>query len=89
VSAILMVRAPEWTWKRGTREGPLMATKTGRTGFPLAAAGVGIIGVAIVFGLTTSTGDVDWIGIITAVAGFVMVFTGLYQAFRGGGRHPA
>jgi type IV secretory pathway VirB2 component (pilin) len=66
-----------------------MATKTGRTGFPLAAAGVGIIGVAIVFGLTTSTGDLDWIGIITAVAGFVMVFTGLYQAFRGGGRHPA
>ena len=66
-----------------------MAIRTGRAGFPLAAAGVGIIGVAIVFGLTTDTGGVDWIGIITAVAGFVMVLTGLYQAFRGGGRHPA
>jgi hypothetical protein len=39
------------------------------TGLSLAAAGVGIMGVAIVFGLTTDSGEVDWIGIVTLLAG--------------------
>ena len=51
-------------------------------GMSLAAAGVGIIGVAIVFGLTTETGDIDWVGVVTAAAGFVMIVTGLYRALR-------
>ena len=51
-------------------------------GMSLAAAGVGIVGVAIVFGLTTESGDPDWVGIVTAMAGFVMIVTGLYRAYR-------
>ena len=53
-----------------------------KVGMSLAAAGVGIIGVAIVFGLTTESGDVDWVGVVTATAGFIMVVTGLYRTFR-------
>ena len=62
-----------------------MATTGDRNvGLTLAAAGVGIIGVAVVFGLTTSDGGPDWVGIVTAVAGLVMVLTGLFRAFRRG-----
>lgn len=56
---------------------------TGRArnvGLSLAAAGVGIVGVAIAFGLTTSNGDPDWVGIITLVAGVTMTITGLVRA---------
>ena len=42
----------------------------------------GLMGVAVVFGLTMESGDVDWVGIITAVAGAVMAITGLIRAFR-------
>jgi hypothetical protein len=58
-------------------------------GLSLAAAGVGIIGVAVVFGLTTESGGPDWIGIITAAAGAVMAITGLFTAFRNRGPHAA
>ena len=54
-----------------------------KVGLSLAAAGVGMIGVAIVFGLTTDNGGPDWVGITTAIAGVVMTFTGLFQALRG------
>ena len=53
-------------------------------GLSLAGAGVGIIGVAVVFGLTTASGGPDWVGIITAIAGLVMTLTGLFRAFRKG-----
>ncbi len=58
-----------------------------KVGLPLAGAGVGVIGIAIVFGLTTASGGPDWVGIITAIAGVVMTFTGLFQAFRGDTPH--
>ena len=61
-----------------------MKTTGERTAWSLAAAGVGIIGVAVVFGLTTASGDPDWVGIITALAGVVMVLTGLFRALHGG-----
>jgi hypothetical protein len=51
--------------------------------------GVGVIGVAIVFGLTTDRGGLDWVGITTAIAGVVMTFTGLFQALRGDTPHRA
>ena len=38
-------------------------------GLTLAAAGAGIIGASVVFGLTTDSGAIDWIGIVTASAG--------------------
>jgi drug/metabolite transporter superfamily protein YnfA len=56
----------------------------GRT---LAAAGAGILGASVVFGLTTDGGAVDWIGIVTATAGLIMVLTGLFRAFRPGMSH--
>jgi hypothetical protein len=66
-----------------------MATRGERNvGLSLAGAGVGIIGVAIVFGLTTGGGP-DWVGIITAIAGLVMISTGLFRAFRKGRPHTA
>jgi hypothetical protein len=62
-----------------------MATRGERNvGLSLAGAGVGIIGVAVVFGLTTSSGGPDWVGIITAVAGVAMIITGLFRAYRKG-----
>lgn len=60
-----------------------------KVGLSLAGAGIGVIGVAIVFGLTTDSGDLDWVGIITAFAGVVMTFTGLFQAFRADTPHGA
>jgi hypothetical protein len=59
------------------------------SGLSLAGAGAGIIGVAVVFGLTTASGGPDWVGIITAIAGLVMVLTGLFRAFRKGTPHTA
>ena len=70
--------------------GPQMAAKAEKNvGVALAAAGVGIIGVAVVFGLTTADGGPDWVGIITAAAGLIMVATGLFRAFRRGAPHAA
>lgn len=67
-----------------------MATRGDKNvGLSLAAAGVGIIGAAVVFGLTTANGGLDWAGIITALAGLIMVVTGLLKAFRGGATHTA
>jgi hypothetical protein len=67
-----------------------MATRGARNvGLSLAGAGVGIVGVAIVFGLTTSGGGPDWVGVITAICGLAMIFTGLYRAFYRGGTHAA
>lgn len=53
-------------------------------GLSLAAAGVGIMGASVVFGLTTDSGAIDWVGIIMATAGVVMVLTGLFRAYRPG-----
>ena len=55
-----------------------------KVGLTLAAAGVGIMGASVVFGLTTDSGTVDWVGIITATAGMIMVLTGLFRAHRPG-----
>jgi hypothetical protein len=52
-----------------------------RVGLPLAAAGVGIMGAAVVFGLTTDGGGLDWIGMLTLAAGALMAITGLFTAF--------
>jgi hypothetical protein len=58
-----------------------------RLGLTLAAAGVGIIGTSVVFGLTTVGGAIDWVGVIMATAGLIMVVTGLFRANRPGGSH--
>ena len=56
-------------------------------GLTLAAAGVGIMGASVVFGLTTESGAIDWVGIATATAGFIMVLTGLFRAYRPSAPH--
>jgi len=56
-------------------------------GLTLAAAGAGMVGASVVLGLTTERGAVDWIGIVTATAGLIMVLTGLFRAFRPGTPH--
>jgi hypothetical protein len=56
-------------------------------GLTLAAAGAGIMGASVVFGLTTDSGAIDWVGIIMATAGFIMVLTGLFRAYRPGAPH--
>lgn len=62
-----------------------MTTREERSlGLSLAAAGVGIMGAAVVFGLTTESGGPDWIGIITVAVGAVMAISGLLAAFRHG-----
>jgi len=57
-------------------------------GLTLAAAGAGIMGASVVLGLTTESGAIDWIGMVTATAGLIMVLTGLFGAFRSGTPHP-
>jgi hypothetical protein len=66
-----------------------MATTNGDKdiGLTLAAAGAGIMGASVVFGLTTDSGAIDWIGIITAVGGLTVVLTGLFRAYRPGTPH--
>ena len=67
-----------------------MATRGDRkVGLSFAGAGIGIIGVAFVFGLTTDTGGADWAGIITAIAGVIMTLSGLFRAFRRNMPHAA
>ena len=56
-------------------------------GLVLAAAGAGIMGASVVFGLTTESGAIDWVGIVTATAGLIMVLTGLFRAYRPGAPH--
>jgi uncharacterized membrane protein len=54
-------------------------------GLLFAAAGLSAVVLAVLlFGLTTSTGAIDVVSVITAVAGLACVATGLYQAFH----HP-
>ena len=65
-----------------------MATKGEKNvGLTLAAAGAGIIGAAVVFGLTTDSGAIDWVGIVMATAGLIMVLTGLFRAYGPGASH--
>jgi hypothetical protein len=56
-------------------------------GLSLAAAGVGIVGAGVVFGLTTDSGAVDWVGVIMATAGLIIVLTGLIRSWRPGTPH--
>ena len=53
-------------------------------GLTLAAAGAGIMGASVVFGLTTDSGAIDWVGIVMATAGLIMIVTGLFRTYRPG-----
>jgi hypothetical protein len=52
----------------------------------LIAGGLAVVVVAVLlFGLETDSGEPDWISIIMALAGAVMVVTGLIFALRNRG----
>ena len=85
-----MPRMPSFSMTMGVpfeKEIPMAPREEKSVGLTLAAAGAGIMGVSVVFGLTTERGGVDWIGIVTATAGLIMVLTGLFRAFRSGTPH--
>ena len=44
-------------------------------------------GASVVFGLTTDSGEVDWVGVIMATAGLIIVLTGLIRSWRPGTPH--
>jgi hypothetical protein len=69
------------------KEIPMAPREEKNFALALAAAGAGIVGASVVLGLTTESGSVDWIGIVTATAGLIMVLTGLVRAFRPGTPH--
>ena len=58
-------------------------------GLSFVAAGVAIIAVALLFGLTTASGGPQWMEIITFIGGAVTVALGLFISFRSGTRHTA
>lgn len=62
------------------------ASKRRNLGLLNIAVGLGIIVLAVLlFGLTTASGALDWVSIITAVAGLVLVVTGVYNMYRNRG----
>lgn len=65
------------------KEGTMANRRT--VGLAFSAAGAAAIAIALLFGLTTEGGGPDWVGIITVVAGAVLVVEGLVMALRGGG----
>jgi hypothetical protein len=62
-------------------------TTRGEMNVPLISAGVVAIAVALVFGLQTPDGGSDWVGIVTSIAGLVMIVVGLIPRFRSGASH--
>jgi hypothetical protein len=59
-------------------------------GLAFAATGLSVVVAAVLlFGLTTATGAIDMVSVITAVAGGMLVATGLYQAFHHRRAHPS
>lgn len=49
----------------------------------LIAVGFAVVILAVLlFGLETDSGEIDWVSVITAAAGIVMVVAGLIVAFR-------
>lgn len=62
-----------------------MDTSERNQGLASAAFGLCVVALAVLlFGLTTATGAIDVVSVITAVAGGILVTTGLYRAFH----HP-
>lgn len=78
-------------------KGNVMDVRRGKDlGVAMATAGVTVIVLAVLLiGLTTASGAIDWVSVITAVAGLVLAGVGLYTILRGkgagaasGGSHP-
>ncbi|HET9250198.1 MAG TPA: hypothetical protein VFP13_09725 [Actinomycetota bacterium] len=59
----------------------------GEFNVPFIAAGVLAVVAALVFGLRTPEGGPDWIGIVMAAAGLLVVVVGVLPRFRSGAPH--
>jgi hypothetical protein len=67
-----------------------MDTSNRTQGLLFAAAGLCAVVLAVFLsGLTTATGAIDVVSVITAVAGGMLVATGPYQAFHHPRPHPS
>lgn len=65
-----------------------MAERTERNlGLFFTTAGVILMTVGLLFGLTTSSSGPDWLGIVTGTAGLVMTGAGLFMTYRGATPH--
>ena len=53
----------------------------------LVAAGAAIMGASVVFGLTTGSGAVDWVEVLGAAAGLIVVLMGVIKLLRSGSPH--
>jgi isoprenylcysteine carboxyl methyltransferase (ICMT) family protein YpbQ len=61
-----------------------------KQGLAFAAAGLCVVVAAVLlFGLTTATGAIDVVSVITGVAGGTIVASGLYRAFHHPRPHPS
>ena len=59
-------------------------TRDRARGIAFLAAGIaGVVLGVLLFGLTTPAGAIDWISVVTAVAGVSLVVEGAYMTFRG------
>jgi hypothetical protein len=65
----------------GIEEAIPMTTRAQR-GAGLIAVGLGAMSFALMSGLTTADGGLDWVGIITVAAGLIVAISGLFTAFR-------
>jgi hypothetical protein len=67
-----------------------MEAKSKRTvGITTLVAGLGVVVAAWLFGFTKADGGVDWVDVIMACAGFIMLMTGLVALLGPGRGHPA
>jgi hypothetical protein len=63
----------------------MAAMRDRKRGLAFVSAGIVFVIVAVVlFGLRSGGGALDWVSIITAVAGLGMAIAGLYIAYTGG-----
>jgi hypothetical protein len=61
-----------------------------KQGLAFAAAGLCVVVAAVLlFGLTTATGAIDVVSVITGVAGGTIVASDLYRAFHHPRPHPS
>ena len=59
-----------------------MDTEKSRLGMVMSAVGTAIMVLAVLLFGVRDEGGTDWVSVITAAAGFVMVAVGLFTLFR-------
>jgi hypothetical protein len=61
----------------------MSVAREGSRGLAFLAAGIAAVVLAVLlFGLTTPAGAVDWVSVVTALAGIGLAVEGVHMAFR-------